>query len=244
MALLQTHHISKTYSDHQILADINIQLNQGELVSILGVSGIGKTTIFNIIAGLLSPENGEVLLKNQPITNKTGQLSYMLQKDLLLPYRTIMGNVILPALMRGTSKKVAEAKAAPLFKLFGLQHTEKRYPQALSGGMRQRAALLRTYMFDKEVALLDEPFSALDEITKHQVHAWYLNLMSKINLSTLLITHDVEEAILLSDRIYILSGTPASITKEIIIDSELKKQPDFELSTSFLDYKRQILNLL
>ncbi|GEN94940.1 ABC transporter ATP-binding protein [Pediococcus ethanolidurans] len=244
MPLLQTNYISKSYSDHQVLSDINIHLDQGELVSILGISGIGKTTLFNIIAGLLSPESGQVILKDQPITNTTGQISYMLQKDLLLPYRTIMGNVILPALMQDISKKEAEAKAAPLFKLFGLQHTEKLYPQALSGGMRQRAALLRTYMFNKEVALLDEPFSALDEITKHQVHSWYLNLMKKINLSTLLITHDVEEAILLSDRIYLLTGTPATITQEISIDAGLKKQPDFELSTAFLNYKRKILSLL
>lgn len=244
MSLLQTNHISKSYPDHQVLSDINIHLDQGELVSILGISGIGKTTLFNIIAGLLSPESGQVILKDQPITNTTGQISYMLQKDLLLPYRTIMGNVILPALMQGIAKKEAEAKAAPLFKLFGLQHTEKLYPQALSGGMRQRAALLRTYMFNKEVALLDEPFSALDEITKHQVHSWYLNLMKKINLSTLLITHDVEEAILLSDRIYLLTGTPATITQEISIDADLKKQPDFELSTAFLNYKRKILGLL
>lgn len=244
MSLLQTNHISKSYPDHQVLSDINIHLDQGELVSILGISGIGKTTLFNIIAGLLSPESGQVILKDQPITNTTGQISYMLQKDLLLPYRTIMGNVILPALMQDISKKEAEAKAAPLFKLFGLQHTEKLYPQALSGGMRQRAALLRTYMFNKEVALLDEPFSALDEITKHQVHSWYLNLMKKINLSTLLITHDVEEAILLSDRIYLLTGTPATITQEISIDADLKKQPDFELSNAFLNYKRKILSLL
>lgn len=244
MSLLQTNHISKSYPDHQVLSDINIHLDQGELVSILGISGIGKTTLFNIIAGLLSPESGQVILKDQPITNTTGQISYMLQKDLLLPYRTIMGNVILPALMQGIAKKEAEAKAAPLFKLFGLQHTEKLYPQALSGGMCQRAALLRTYMFNKEVALLDEPFSALDEITKHQVHSWYLNLMKKINLSTLLITHDVEEAILLSDRIYLLTGTPATITQEISIDADLKKQPDFELSTAFLNYKRKILGLL
>ncbi|GEL15914.1 ABC transporter ATP-binding protein [Pediococcus cellicola] len=244
MILLQTQHISKTYTQQPILSDINIHLNQGELVSILGVSGIGKTTLFNIIAGLIAPQTGQVLLKGQSITNQTGKISYMLQKDLLLPYRTIMGNVILPALMQGVAKHEAEEKAAPLFKVFGLEKTERLYPNALSGGMRQRAALLRTYMFSKEVALLDEPFSALDEITKHQVHDWYLNLMKRINLSTLLITHDVDEAILLSDRIYILNGHPATISKEIQIDAQLKQQADFELSPTFLKYKRQILDLL
>ncbi|GEA93953.1 nitrate ABC transporter ATP-binding protein [Pediococcus damnosus] len=244
MALLQTQHITKNYDNREVLSDVNIHLNQGELVSILGISGIGKSTLFNIIAGLEAPEAGQVLLKDHEITNTTGHISYMLQKDLLLPYRTIMGNVILPALMQNIPKKEAETKAAPFFKIFGLENTENLYPQTLSGGMRQRAALLRTYMFSKEVSLLDEPFSALDEITKRQVHSWYLQLMQKIDLSTLLITHDVDEAILLSDRIYILSGTPASITQEITIDPSLKKQPDFELSTDFLVYKRKILNLL
>ncbi|WP_412989701.1 ABC transporter ATP-binding protein [Pediococcus siamensis] len=244
MSLLQTQHLAKNYADQQILTDINIHLNEGELVSILGVSGVGKTTLFNLIAGLLSPEAGDVMLAGQKITNVPGKVSYMLQKDLLLPYRTIMGNVILPALMRGVPKKKAEAQAAPLFSVFGLAGTEKVYPKSLSGGMRQRAALLRTYMFSKPVTLLDEPFSALDEITKHQVHSWYLDLMAKINLSTLLITHDVDEAILLSNRIYILNGKPATVTKEIEIDARLKQKTDFELSPEFLQYKRQIINLL
>ncbi|AVK99344.1 ABC transporter ATP-binding protein [Pediococcus inopinatus] len=244
MVLLQTQHITKNYEERKILSDVNIHLNQGELVSILGISGIGKTTLFNIVAGLEAPQSGQVLLENQTITNTTGHISYMLQKDLLLPYRTIMGNIILPALMQNIPKKEAEAKAAPFLGIFGLEKTENLYPSALSGGMRQRAALLRTYMFSKEVSLLDEPFSALDEITKRQVHSWYLELMKKIDLSTLLITHDVDEAILLSDRIYILSGRPASITKEITIEPDLKKQPEFDLSADFLAYKREILNLL
>lgn len=221
-----------------------MELHDHELVSLLGSSGGGKTTLFHVISGLNQPQKGRVLLDGEDITGQPGHVSYMLQKDLLLPYRTIEDNVILPMLIRGENKKEAREKAGKFFEEFGLEGTQKKYPRQLSGGMRQRAALLRTYMFSKNVALLDEPFSALDTLTKHDMHSWYLNVMDKIRMSTLFITHDIEEAILLSDRIYLLTGKPGRITEEIIIKEPKPRREDFHLTKEFLEYKKKILEKL
>lgn len=244
MKKLEVKNVSKSFDGNHILKNVSVELNKGELVCLLGVSGGGKTTLFNIISGLLPPDNGQVLLDGKDITNQPGHISYMLQKDLLLPYRTIENNAALPLLLKGAKKNEARMQVAPLFPQFGLEGTQNKYPSQLSGGMRQRAALLRTYMFSKDVALLDEPFSALDTITKSAMHKWYLKVMEQIQLSTLFITHDIDEAILISDRIYLLSGSPGEITGEIIIKESKPRRDDFNLTTEFLEYKRQILSLL
>jgi ABC-type nitrate/sulfonate/bicarbonate transport system ATPase subunit len=244
MKKLEVNHISKCFDAKPILQDISITLNQGELVSLLGVSGGGKTTLFNIIAGLLPPDEGNVILNGKDITNQPGQISYMMQKDLLLPYRTIEDNAALPLLLKGVNKRDARTQVSPLFAQFGLEGTQKKYPAQLSGGMRQRAALLRTYLFSQDVALLDEPFSALDTLTKRSIHQWYLDVMEKIQLTTLFITHDIDEAILLSDRIYLLSGNPGRIAAEIVIQEPKPRRDDFSLTPEFLEYKRKILSLL
>jgi ABC-type nitrate/sulfonate/bicarbonate transport system ATPase subunit len=244
MKKLEVNHISKCFDGKPILQDISITLNQGELVSLLGVSGGGKTTLFNIIAGLLPPDEGNVILNGKDITNQPGQISYMMQKDLLLPYRTIEDNAALPLLLKGVNKRDARTQVSSLFAQFGLEGTQKKYPAQLSGGMRQRAALLRTYLFSQDVALLDEPFSALDTLTKRSIHQWYLDVMEKIQLTTLFITHDIDEAILLSDRIYLLSGNPGRIAAEIVIQEPKPRRDDFSLTPEFLEYKREILSLL
>lgn len=244
MTVLKINHVSKSFEEEQIIKDISIELKEGEIVSLLGVSGGGKTTLFNIIAGLCMPDKGNVLLEGEDITGKPGQVSYMLQKDLLLPYRTILDNVALPLIVRGMKKKEAREKAAGFFEEFGLEGTEKKYPAQISGGMKQRAALLRTYLFSEKVALLDEPFSALDMLTKAKVHEWYLDVMEKIKLSTLFVTHDIDEAVLLSDRIYLLTGKPGTITKEIVIREPKPRRNDFNLTEAFLNYKREIISHL
>lgn len=241
MKTLQVEHVSKSFDGRPVLQDVSIQLDRGELVSLLGVSGGGKTTLFNVISGLMRPDCGRVLLDGEDITDRPGQISYMLQKDLLLPYRTVEDNVALPLLLKGVKKKEARARVAERFAQFGLDGTQKQYPAQLSGGMRQRAALLRTYMFSRQVALLDEPFSALDTLTKAAMHKWYLDVMEKIRLSTLFITHDIDEAILLSDRIYLLTGAPGRITGEIVVREPKPRRSDFALTPEFLAYKRQIL---
>ena len=244
MKKLEVRAVSKSFDGKPILEDVSITLNEGELVCLLGVSGGGKTTLFNVISGLVQPDGGSVLLNGTDITGRPGNISYMLQKDLLLPYRTIQDNVALPLVLRGMKKSLAREKASALFGEFGLEGTQELYPAQLSGGMRQRAALLRTYLFSKDVALLDEPFSALDTMTKSAIHRWYLDVMERIKLSTLFITHDIDEAILLSDRIYLLSGQPGRIIDEIVISRPKPRGADFNLSMEFLEYKKRILTRL
>lgn len=242
MAALEVKGVTFSYDNvNPVLKDINLKLNDGELVCLLGVSGGGKTTLFNIISGLYKPQEGKILLNGEDITGKTGKISYMLQKDMLLPYRTVLDNVALPLIIKGVKKKEARRIAGESFEQFGIDGTQKKYPSELSGGMRQRAALLRTYLFSAEVALLDEPFSALDTLTKSEMHEWYLNVMSNIKLSTIFITHDVDEAILLSDRIYLLGNKTGTISDEIIINEPKPRSKDFNLTEQFLNYKREII---
>lgn len=244
MSELKVTGVAMSFEEEKIIEDISIELHEGELVSLLGASGGGKTTLFNVISGLYAPDEGKVCLDGEEITGRPGHISYMLQKDLLLPYRTIEDNVALPLFIKGEKKKNAREKVAGYFEEFGLSGTQKKYPHQLSGGMRQRAALLRTYMFSKNVALLDEPFSALDTLTKSEMHKWYLDVMDKIHLSTLFITHDIDEAILLSDRIYLLSGKPGKIQEEIVIREPKPRRKDFNLTKEFLEYKKMILEKL
>ena len=241
MEKLKAENITVSYNGENTIEDINIHLDEGEIVSLLGVSGSGKTTLFNILSGLMIPDCGIVLLDGENITGKSGKMSYMLQKDLLQPHYTVLDNVALPLIIKGEKKKIAREKALEHFAFFGLEGTEKKYPHELSGGMRQRAAFLRTYLASDAVALLDEPFSALDTITKSAVHQWYLDIMEKIKLSSLIVTHDIDEAILLSDRIYILSGKPGRISDEIIVDLPKPRNNSLTMSEEFLTYKRKIV---
>lgn len=242
MEVLKAEKINKSFDDNVVLKDASITLNEGEIVGLLGVSGSGKSTLLNILSGICTPNSGRVLLKGEDVTSKPGKISYMLQKDLLFEYRRVIDNVALPLILGGMSKKQAREKVNPLFETFGIDGTQMQYPGELSGGMRQRAALLRTYLSSDGVALLDEPFSALDTITKSKIHKWYLDVMQNINLSTVFVTHDIDEAILLSDRIYIL--TSCDEMQEIVIDEPKPRSDDFDLTEKFLSYKRKIVEIL
>ncbi len=242
--VLQAEHITHRYEENNIIEDVSLHLNEGEIVSLLGVSGVGKTTLFHALSGLIHPTEGRILLKKKDITGKAGSISYMLQKDMLLPYFTVLDNIIMPKRIKGVPKKEARKEAEGLLGEFGLEGCGDKYPAQLSGGMRQRAALLRTYLFSREVALLDEPFSALDAITKSEMHAWYLKVMEQIRMATIFITHDIDEAILLSDRIYIMSGKPGRIASEIIVEHPKPRDQSYVLTEEFVEYKRRILELL
>ena len=244
MELLRTDRITKTYGDRTIVRDISIRLEEKELISLLGLSGSGKTTLLNIISGLVLPDSGHVFLAGKDITGQPGQISYMLQKDLLLEHKRVIDNVALPLVIHGMKKKEARAKADPYFPQFDLQGTQMFYPSQMSGGMRQRAALLRTYLGSQGVMLLDEPFSALDMITREQLHAWYLDIRDRMGLSTILITHDVDEALQLSDRIYVLAGTPGEICREFRIEVPRKERQDFSMTAEYLAYKHEIRKAL
>lgn len=242
--ILRADGISKSFDGRKILEDVSLTLDQGELVCLLGISGAGKTTLFNILSGLEPPDRGQVLLSGQNITGKPGQISYMLQKDLLLPHKKVLDNAALPLIIRGERKREARAETAAYFPLFGLAGTENQYPAQLSGGMRQRVALLRTFLGSRGMALLDEPFSALDALTKREIHRWYMGMMDQLNLTTLFITHDIDEAVLLSDRILVLAGHPGKIIEEMVVQPPRPRNLSFALSEEFLNCKKRILSLL
>ena len=242
--LFYCENITKNYGGEPVVQDISLELEEGGFISLLGPSGTGKTTLFNVLAGVDYPDEGKVYLHGKDITGISGKVSYMLQKDLLLEYRTVLDNVILPLVIRGEKKKTAREKAAPFFLSFGLSGYEKKYPAQLSGGMRQRAALLRTYMSHNEIILLDEPFSALDAITRRQMQNWYCEIVKTMKLSTLFITHDVEEALLLSDTVYIMNGKPGIITAKINVLPQRPRDHNFSTSPEFAGQKRLLLESL
>lgn len=242
--ILTAENVSKSFDNNKIIDNISITLNKGEIVSLLGQSGVGKSTLFNVLSGLYEPDSGKVILNGEDITGNPGKVSYMLQKDLLLEYKTVLDNTALPLVIKGEKKKIAREKASELFEKFGIDGCQKKYPSQLSGGMRQRAALLRTYLSSEGIALLDEPFSALDTLTKSAMHKWYLDVMNQIELASIFITHDIDEAILLSDRIYIMTGKPGQITAEIKIKEKKPRNVNFNLTNEFLNYKREIIEKL
>lgn len=236
-----TKNITKSYDGKEIIKDISINIENGESVALLGVSGIGKTTLFNIVSGLEFPDYGHVSLEEKEITGLTGKIGYMQQKDLLLPFRTIAQNVSIPLLLKDVDKKEALEIAKNMLPKFGLIDVHDKYPAQLSGGMRQRAALLRTYLFSDKLLLLDEPFSALDAITRSNMQEWFISVVKETKIPTLFITHDIDEAIILSDRIYIMSGIPGMITDELYVDIKKENSSDFVLSDEFRNFKQKIL---
>ena len=198
-----------------VLDGISFNVYDGEFVSIIGPSGCGKSTLLNIIAGLDTPDTGAVLVEDEPAGQRLGRIGYMQQKDLLLPWRTVLDNAILGLELQGVPRRQARKRALELTEDFGLSGFENQYPFVLSGGMRQRAAFLRTILLNQDVILLDEPFGALDALTRVQMQEWLLNLWESLGKTIVLITHDVDEAILLSDRVYVLTARPGRITMDV-----------------------------
>ena len=236
--ILEVKNLSYSFGNNPILKDINIHVNENEIVAIVGSSGVGKSTLFNLIAGVLKKQTGEITINGSD--DYIGKVAYMLQKDLLFEHKTIISNVILPLIIAKVNKKEALEEGNKILKQFNLDKYANKYPQQLSGGMRQRVALIRTYMFKRKIFLLDEAFSALDAITKKELHKWYLDLKKEFNLTTLLITHDIEEAVFLSDRIYILGNKPG----EIIGESKIEINPNEDIDVQRLFYKNKILNIM
>jgi ABC-type nitrate/sulfonate/bicarbonate transport system ATPase subunit len=236
--------VSSRYEELQVIDDISLFAEQNELVSILGPSGCGKSTLFNIISGLIKPDGGKVLIDGQEHTGKLGRVSYMHQKDLLFPWRNIIDNVCIPLVIKGESIEQARSKADKYFGVFGLQGFEDKYPFQLSGGMRQRAALLRTYMSKSDIMLLDEPFGGLDAITKRKMQEWLLGIIHRLNSTILFITHDIDEAIFLSDRIYLFTERPASVSRVFSVNIERPRGNKTFTSDRFNSLKESILEYL
>ena len=203
-------------ADAPVADGLALEVGEGEIVCLVGRSGAGKSTILHALAGLLVPQQGQVLLDGRDVTGMPGQVGYMLQKDLLLPSMRVIDNACLPLLLARIPKRQAREQVRPLLAEFGLSSYADSWPHELSGGMRQRVAFARTCMCGSEVVLLDEPFSALDAITRAEVREWFLGQVRARGLSVLMITHDAYEACAMADRVYVLGGShPSRIVGEV-----------------------------
>lgn len=215
--------IAIAFNEKKILEHVCFDVEEGEFVALIGASGCGKSTLLNILAGLLSVQSGSFTVDDKPINTISSHFAYMPQNDLLLPWKTILDNVVLYGKLHGHQHEAKE-KALKEFETFGLTGYEQAYPDELSGGMRQRAAFLRTALCKAEILLLDEPFGALDVITRMDMQDWLLNMRANFHKTMLLVTHDVDEALYLADRILILGGHPASIINEINLKEAVKSR--------------------
>jgi hypothetical protein len=220
---LEIKNVSAEYSGKQIITNVNFSVADGEFVSILGESGSGKSTLLKVISGILPAARGEIFVDDEKVTKISKHFAYMPQDDLLFPWWNIMQNVCLAAKISG-DLPTAEKRAKKLLEEFGLAEYKNSYPKELSGGMRQRIAFLRTALSSADIWMLDEPFAALDVITRGELQDWLLDLRKKISNTVLLVTHDIEEAIYLSDKIYIIRGTPSKIVKEIQISTDYRNR--------------------
>ena len=223
---------------------VSFDVQQGTFLSILGPSGCGKSTLFNLIAGLMQPTEGDVTIDGASVIGKPGQVGYMLQKDLLLPWRTIEDNIILGQTLHGVPKRDAAAQAAPLIDRCGLSGFEQHRPHQLSGGMRQRAALLRTLLTGKDVLLLDEPFGALDAITRLQLQMLLTDVWQEMQKTILFVTHDVDEALLLSDQILLLSARPGRVLRRFHVDLPRPRTPEMLADRDVAALKADIMSML
>jgi ABC-type nitrate/sulfonate/bicarbonate transport system ATPase subunit len=219
---LELRNVSKAFHTNgltvQALGDLSITVLPGEFLTVIGPSGSGKSTLFNLITGLLEPDRGEILLDGVVDAVRVGHFGYMPQRDLLLPWRSVLDNVIIPLELRGISRSDARARARQMLPMFGLEDFAASYPASLSGGMRQRAALLRTILTERDTLLLDEPFGALDALTRRELQDWLLSVWERLQQTVVFITHDVEEALYLGDRVAVLSARPGRLALTLAVD--------------------------
>jgi ABC-type nitrate/sulfonate/bicarbonate transport system ATPase subunit len=237
-------HMRQNGQAFAVLHEVDLYAGSGEFVSLIGPSGCGKSTLLHIMAGLEQPSSGVISLYGRRAEQRLGTVGYMQQKDLLLPWRNVLDNVILGLELQGVSRRLARPRAMALMAQFGLKGFETAYPYALSGGMRQRAAFLRTLLPEHEVFLLDEPFGALDALNRSQIHLWLLGLWEALQKTIVLVTHDVDEAIFLSDRVYVMTSRPGQIKLVQSIDLPRPRQPEMVTTAPFMALKAQLLAAL
>ena len=228
----------------KILDGVDLAIQKSEIISVLGPSGCGKSTLLKIIAGLDEPDGGDININGLDSDSRLGSVGYMQQKDLLLPWRSVKDNVILGLEIRGVSKRKSYQMVEPHFQSFGLSGFESNYPHTLSGGMKQRASFLRTVITEPDILLLDEPFSALDALNRSRLQMWLLDLLEKIQRTVLLVTHDVDEAIMLSDRIYVMTSRPGRINSVEKVPYPRPRDREIVNDSSFVELKSKILSFL
>lgn len=242
--MLRVDGVAKSFGGTPALTATSVEIARGEFVSLVGPSGCGKSTLFNVIAGLVPPDSGRVLIAGEDATGRTGRVGYMLQKDLLVPWRTVIGNITLGAALTRRVSRADEAQAIDFARRYGLGDFLDHYPHALSGGMRQRVALMRTLATRSEVLLLDEPFGALDAQTRLAMQQWLLEVWQAERRTVLFVTHDVDEALFLSDRVLVMGPRPGRVVAELPVDLPRPRTVAQMTSPPFIEAKRAILGHL
>jgi NitT/TauT family transport system ATP-binding protein len=242
---IEMRHVSKTFVGDgrsvPALRDVSLRVMPGEFVTIVGASGSGKSTLFNLCVGLLEPDEGSILIDGDRPRSRLGKLGYMPQHDLLLPWRSVIDNVLVPLDIKGVPRKEARDQALEMLGRFGLKGFERDYPTALSGGMRQRAALLRTWLTGCDTLLLDEPFGALDALTRKELQDWLLRVWQEFGRTVVFITHDVEEAVYLGDRVVVLSARPGMVKRELTVDLPRPRRQRMVTEPGFGSLVRELL---
>jgi ABC-type nitrate/sulfonate/bicarbonate transport system ATPase subunit len=229
----------------EAVREVSLAVPGSGFVSILGRSGCGKSTLFNAVAGLIEPAAGTVRYRGRVINGRPGHAGYMMQRDHLFPWRTVLDNVVLGLDVLGEDRRSSRERAAALIPLFGLSGFERHYPSALSGGMRQRAALMRTMLLERDLLLLDEPFGALDAITRAEMQTWLLGIWEKFRRTILFITHDVEEAVFLSDRVIVMGGPPGTVLASVEVPIPRPREyAEAVTSSEFVRIKHEILDVI
>ncbi len=240
-----SHHFEVAGDRMPVLDDVSLAVGRGEFVSVIGPSACGKSTLLNLLTGLETPASGQVLIDGRIVTGQLGRTGYMPQKDLLMPWKTVLDNTCLGLELAGAGRRQAREVALSWFPRFGLKGFDRVYPSALSGGMRQRAALLRTFLAGRDILLLDEPFGALDALTRAAMQEWLLDIWSDSGKTVLLVTHDIDEAIYLSDRVYVMTPRPGRIAGTFDVPfARPRRYEDIVTSSSFGSLKRSLLALL
>lgn len=234
---LKINGLTKSFDGRNVLKEIDLEIKEGEFLTILGPSGSGKSTLFHLIGGLLQPDHGSIMLDGENINGKRGLISYMPQQSALFPWRTVLQNVILGQELQG---KIEIEKALYMIKRAGLEGYEQSLPDALSGGMKQRVAFIRALLSPQSLICLDEPFSALDDFTRLEMHQWLLSIWAEYKKTILFVTHNIDEALFLSDRIIVLSSNPATIISEFKIPLKRPRSEALLLSEEFLEWKREL----
>ena len=227
-----------------VLDGVSLSVEEGEFISLIGPSGCGKSTLFNIICGLVKPDGGRIVLGGREEVRPRDMVSYMPQKDYLLPWRTVLDNVILAREVAGVNRNEAKSEARELMPLFGLAGFENSFPSELSGGMRQRAALMRTALARRPVWLLDEPFGALDAITRSKMQQWLLEVWNRFRQTVFFVTHDIDEALFLSDRVYVLTPRPSRVSLHLEVDLPRSRSAEILTEPRFLLLKRRVMDVL
>jgi ABC-type nitrate/sulfonate/bicarbonate transport system ATPase subunit len=242
---IELRHVGKTFVGNgrsvPALEDVSLKVMPGEFVTVIGASGSGKSTLFNLCVGLLEPDEGSIVIDGQVAGSRLGMLGYMPQRDLLLPWRSVLDNVLLPQDIKGVLRKESREKALDMFHRFGLDGFEHDYPASLSGGMRQRAALLRTWLTGCDTLLLDEPFGALDALTRRELQDWLLRVWQEFGRTVVFITHDVEEAVYLADRVIVLSSRPGTVKREWAVELPRPRRQRMVTEPGFVTLVRELL---